>query len=485
MSPSSDAGAPDRVRENTVRHTALFVGMLAVSLLGHGQRSGLEAAPARVLYLTQSAAFPHPVLPHSEEVLTRLAAESDQFDLTVLHDASVLTGSALKQYDAVVFFTTGELPMNTGQRAALLSYVRAGGGFVGVHSATDTFYEWPGYLALVGGYFDGHPWHQEVTVRVENGAHPSTQHLGESFRIHDEIYQHRNWSRDTVDVLLSLDVSSVDMTARGIKRNDGDFALAWTREEGAGRVFYTALGHRPEVWDDARFQRHLLEGISWTMGNRASLTAQAAQNTLTPEETAAGWQLLFDGESLASWRGYKCEDRPEGWRAVDGALARVGQGGDLITIEQFDDFELRFDWKVQQSGNSGVMFRVAETDGPPWHTGPEFQVLHNAGHRDGAAPITSAGSNYAVHPPVRDVTRPVGEWNTARLLVNGTHVEHWMNGVKLLEYEFGSADWQRGVLASKFADIPGYGGETSGHLAIQDHGDPVSFRNIKVRRLSP
>ena len=157
MSPPSDAGAPDRVRENTVRHTALFVGMLAVSLLGHGQRSGLEAAPARVLYLTQSAAFPHPVLPHSEEVLTRLAAESDQFDLTVLHDASVLTGSALKQYDAVVFFTTGELPMNTGQRAALLSYVRAGGGFVGVHSATDTFYEWPGYLALVGGYFDGHP----------------------------------------------------------------------------------------------------------------------------------------------------------------------------------------------------------------------------------------------------------------------------------------------------------------------------------------
>ena len=163
----------------------------------------------------------------------------------------------------------------------------------------------------------------------------------------------------------------------------------------------------------------------------------------------------------------------------------MGQGGDLITTEQFDDFELRFDWKVQQGGNSGVMFRVAETDGPPWHTGPEFQVLHNAGHRDGAAPITSAGSNYAVHPPARDVTRPVGEWNTARLLVRGTHVEHWMNGVKLLEYEFGSASWQRGVRASKFADIAGYGRETGGHLAIQDHGDPVSFRNLKVRRLSP
>ena len=240
----------------------------------------VEAAPAKVLYLTQSAAFPHPVLPHSEAVFSRLAAESDQFDLTVSRDASTLTADTLSQYDVVVFFTTGELPMDAAQKAALLAYVRGGGGFVGVHSAADTFYEWPGYLALIGGYFDGHPWHQEVTVRVEDGSHPATRHLGESFRIHDEIYQYRDWSRDNVNVLLSLDVESVDMTARGIKRSDRDFALAWTRDEGAGRVFYTALGHRPEVWDDERFQRHLLEGINWAMGNMSSSTA-AAHNTLT------------------------------------------------------------------------------------------------------------------------------------------------------------------------------------------------------------
>ena len=142
-----------------------------------------------------------------------------------------------------------------------------------------------------------------------------------------------------------------------------------------------------------------------------------------------------------------------------------------------------FDWKVEEGGNSGVMFRVAEGDGPPWHTGPEFQILHNAGHRDGRAPITSAGSNYAVHPPARDVTRPVGDWNSARLVARGAHVEHWMNGVKLLDYEIGSDDWTQRVQASKFAPLPRYAREAGGHIAIQDHGDPVAFRNLKIRRL--
>ena len=142
-----------------------------------------------------------------------------------------------------------------------------------------------------------------------------------------------------------------------------------------------------------------------------------------------------------------------------------------------------FDWRVEEGGNSGVMFRVAETDGPPWHTGPEFQILHNAGHRDGQAPITSAGSNYAVHPPSEDVTRPVGEWNTSHLLVRGRHVEHWMNGVRLVEYELDSPAWRERVQASKFAELPRYGREARGHIAIQDHGDPVAFRNLKVRRL--
>lgn len=453
----------------------------ALSLLAGPPPTAAETA--RVLYVTQSAGFAHPVLPHSEAVFERIARESGRLDLTVSRDAAGLTAATLADYDAVVFFTTGELPMDDEQKAALLAWVRDSGAFVGVHSATDTFYEWPGYGRLLGGYFDGHPWHQEVAVRVEDRQHPATRHLGGSFRIHDEIYQHRDWSRDDVRVLLSLDVGSVDMNARNIRRTDGDFALAWTRQEGAGRVFYTALGHRPEVWDDPRFQTHLLQGIAWAVGDPAGGADQPVANTLTAAEQARGWALLFDGESLAGWRGYRRSAAPEGWQAVDGALARVGPGGDLVTVEQFADFELRFDWRVEEGGNSGVMFRVAEGDGPTWHTGPEFQILHNAGHRDGHAPVTSAGSNYALHAPARDATRPVGTWNTARLVVRGARVEHWMNGDRLLAYELGDPDWERRVRASKFAAVPRYGREPRGHIAIQDHGDPVAFRNIKVRRL--
>ena len=162
-----------------------------------------------------------------------------------------------------MFYTTGELPITDQQKADLQAFVEGGKGFVGIHSATDTFYKWPWYGTMIGGYFDGHPWTQKVTIKVEDPKNPSTKHLGASFEIDDEIYQFKEWSRSNVHVLMTLDTTSVDMTKKGVKRTDNDFAIAWTRTQGKGRVFYTALGHRPEVWDDARFQQHLVEGIRW------------------------------------------------------------------------------------------------------------------------------------------------------------------------------------------------------------------------------
>jgi hypothetical protein len=204
---------------------------------------------------------------------------------------------------------------------------------------------------------------------------------------------------------------------------------------------------------------------------------------LSSEEKAAGFTLLFNGTSLDGWRGYKAEAVPAGWKAMRGELVRDGAGGDLMTKEQFADFELRLEWKISKGGNSGIMFRVGTDAEYPWATGPEFQVLDNGGHKDGQSPLTAAGSNYAVHAPVKDVTRPVGEWNDARLIVRGMHVEHWMNGVKLLEYEIGSADWEKRVKASKFGEMPGYGRLPRGYIALQDHGDAVAYRNIRIRKL--
>lgn len=211
--------------------------------------------------------------------------------------------------------------------------------------------------------------------------------------------------------------------------------------------------------------------------------ACAQKSMLTAAKKADGWKLLFDGKSLAGWRGYKSETPPTGWRAVDGVLIRDGEGGDLMTTEQYGDFEMRFEWKITENGNSGVIYRIATTEQYPWQTGPEYQVLHNAGHADGKNPITSAGSNYAVKEPVKDLTRPVGQWNEARLIAKGNHVEHWMNGVKVVEYEIGSADWQQRVAASKFAKLANYGRIKTGYIALQDHGNVVSYRNLKIRRL--
>ena len=204
---------------------------------------------------------------------------------------------------------------------------------------------------------------------------------------------------------------------------------------------------------------------------------------LTPEEQKAGWKLLFDGKSLAGWQGFKSATPGAGWQAVDGVLHRAAAAGDLLTVEEFGDFELSLDWKIEKGGNSGIFFHVIKEGDEAWWSGPEIQVLDNAVHRDGKDPLTSAGSNYAVHPPTKDVTKPIGEWNTVRLVVKGPHIEHWLNGVKIVEYEMWSADWDARVKASKFGKIPLYGKARRGHIALQDHGDPVWFRNIKVRPL--
>lgn len=164
----------------------------------------------------------------------------------------------------------------------------------------------------------------------------------------------------------------------------------------------------------------------------------------------------------------------------DGILTHTKGGGDIVTDEQFKDFVLELDWKISEGGNSGIFFHVSEDHDYVWLGGPEMQVLDNVAHQDAMRPETSAGANYALHAPIKDVTKPVGEWNHVKLVVDGPHVEHWLNGTKLLEYELWSDDWKKRVAASKFNDMPDYGMNKTGHIALQDHGDIVSYRNITV-----
>lgn len=213
--------------------------------------------------------------------------------------------------------------------------------------------------------------------------------------------------------------------------------------------------------------------------------AMAPQNQLSEAEKKDGWRLLFDGTTMKGWHNFKKKGPVEGWKVVDGALLRVGQGGDLVTDESFDNFEIKLDWRIATGGNSGVMFRVSEDEDYPWRTGAEMQVLDNAEHPDGRNPKTSAGSDYALIAPPKDVTKPIGLFNEARIVCNGPHVEYWLNGLKTAEYEINSPEWKALVEASKFKDMPRYAQNKTGVIALQDHGDRVWYRNIKIRPLTP
>jgi hypothetical protein len=203
-------------------------------------------------------------------------------------------------------------------------------------------------------------------------------------------------------------------------------------------------------------------------------------NTLSAAERAAGWRLIFDGRTTAGWRGFRQPSMPAGWQVVDGALTRVSGGGDIITVDQFADFELTLEWRIAPSGNSGIMYRVSESGEATFHTGPEMQVLDNASHPDAANPLSTAGACYALYSPSSDATRPAGSWNDVRIVAIGNHVEHWLNGLRIVEYEIGSADWLMRVHASAFRDFPGYGRQPRGHIALQDHGDRVAYRSVKI-----
>ena len=437
-----------------------------------------SAAPApaepralpKVLFLSHSAGFVHDVvkrpspgeLSFAEQELVALTR--GVFDVVATQDCAALTAKSLPEYAAVVFYTTGELPIPAQDREAFMAWMLRGGAFVGIHCATDTFYEYAPYLKLVGGVFDGHPWHQEVRVDVIDGAHPATALLERGFLITDEIYQFRDYEKLPLRELLRLEPSSVDIE-KG-KRADKNYALSWCREYGQGRMFYTALGHRPEVWLDARFRSHLLGGLTWAIQG----------GDWQPESPQYAAVLTGDRAGLRAWR--KRDDSAPGWLAVDGgAIEAVPGAGDVVSIAQYGDADFHVEFAVPKSegagearGNSGVYLMGRY----------ELQVLDSFGMVSGKG---DCGALYGLRAPDVNASKPATLWQSfdgrlraPRFGKDGKKTENARLSL-----------WHNGVLVHDDVELPGAtpGGisETEvalGPLLLQEHGHAVRYRNVWV-----
>jgi hypothetical protein len=227
--------------------------------------------------------------------------------------------------------------------------------------------------------------------------------------------------------------------------------------------------------------RSLALGLCLAVIATAALAQSPADNTLTPAEKAAGWKLIFDGRSTAGWRGFKTPAPDRGWRVEDGALTPDPKTSkDLVTKANYGNFELDFDWKISPKGNSGVIYHVIPVGDETYESGPEYQILDNA---HGEPPLQRAASLFALYAPSKDMTKPVGQFNHGRLVVDHGRVQHWLNGEKVVEYDINSPDFKARVAGSKFKQWPQFATGKTGAIALQNHGDAVWFKNLKIKVL--
>ena len=514
-----------------------------------------SAAPKKILFFTKSSGFEHDVISwkkgqpsFAEKILLDLGAKNG-WEFTFSKDGSKFSPEYLARFDAVFFYTTGDLcspgtdkqpPMTPAGKQALFDYVRGGKGFIGTHAATDTFHtaneskkgpdryanhgkDADPYACFIGGEFIIHGAQQVATNRVIDPKFPGFEKTGDSFAFLEEWYSLKDFAPDD-HALTVIDAPHM----KGPMYERPAYPNTWARAEGKGRVWYTALGHREDVWTNPTFQQMLVGGIKWALGevsadvtpNLASVApgaytnpryvepkpATAAQNTLTAPEKAAGWKLLWDSKSGDGWRSVKSDNFPShGWTIRDGVLtvhenggAESAGGGDIITRQRYANFELTADFKITPGANSGIkifvqpnLSPVDKKTGKPAAVGSaigmEFQILDDAKHPDaklGRDGDRTIGSLYDLMPAPKDKkVLPVGEWNHARILSSGKHVTFWLNGEQTVAFERGSAEFRDAVAKSKFKDIPDFGEWADGHILLQEHGNEVSFRNVKIREL--
>ncbi|MFH8480509.1 ThuA domain-containing protein [Streptomyces sp. NPDC018055] len=413
-------------------------------------RASAAADPAYdVLVFSKTAGFRHDSIPAGITALRQLGA-ANNFTVTATEDAAVFTPANLTGYEAVVFLSTTGDVLNASQQTAFEGYIQSGGGYVGIHAAADTEYDWTWYGGLAGALFKSHPHIQPATVKVEDRAHDATAHLGPTWQRTDEWYDYRTNPRSSAHVLASLDESTYSGGTMG-----GDHPIAWCKEYQGGRAFYTGGGHTQESYAEPAFRRHLLGGIRWA--------AERTQADCRPE---TGYTTLFGTSGTTGWK----QAGPGSFTNADATLtSQGGLGLFWYQAKEYTSYSLKLDWRLAGDDNSGVFVGFPASD-DPWSAvdnGYEIQIDatdtpdRTTGAVYGFKSADLAARDAALNPP--------GEWNTYEIQVVGERLQLFLNGRKI--NDFTNTDPARSL--------------QQGHIGLQNHGegDNASFRNIRIKEL--
>ncbi len=454
--------APRAFRLFPTAVSAVLCLMAASFALGiFGAASCRAAAPKRLLIVTVTKGFRHGSIPVAEQTLQQMAAKSGgaftvDYVRTDAEMAQKMTPQGLKRYDGVFFVnTTGDLPLP--DRDAFMKWIADGHGFIGAHAATDTYHGYAPYIQMIGGEFKTHGPQSEVECRVEDPKHPAVKHLTPSFKVFDEIYQFKSFDRSRVHGLLTLDKHPNSGAP-------GDYPIAWNRMEGKGRVFYTALGHRDEVWKADWYQKHLMGGIRWALGlEKGDAKPQQAASELSADEKRQGFRAVFNGRDLSGWH-LRHKGGKASWSVQNAMLVNEGGGTDLVTDATFGDHTVRYEYLVPKGGNSGFYLRG------------RYEIQVSDDFESGKPTATGNGAIYGKVTPSVFASRPAGQWQQVEATVIGNRITVVLNGTKIIDNA--PVEGVCGLaLDDKVAE--------PGPVLLQGDHSAVAYRNIRVKTLSP
>lgn len=456
--------------------------------------------PRKLLIYTRANGFVHSSIPYGAYAVKQLGEKTGAFTGVISDDPEQFSPQNLKQYDAVCLVnTTGDwLQDKAAMKAAsgdekkklqareeelkqsLLSWLEAGGGLAGFHAASDSYYRWPEFGKIIGGYFAGHPWHEKVMIKVEDKSHRLTDTFDETgdFFITDEIYQFKDpYARDNLRILLTLDLERSPTNKKG-NRQDNDYAVAWVNTHGKGRVFYSSLGHREEIYYNPQMLKFYLDGLQFVMGDIDAATTPSSETAAAASsgDKKGDWQVLFDGKNLDNWT-----HKDDGWKVEEGTAALQQGGGYLWSKKQYENFVLTGEFKMAKGCNSGIFFRTDPKN--PVQGGFEIQILDSHGKSNVGK--HDAGALYDAKPPSENAVKPAGEWNNFTLTCDGPKIKFELNGKTVIDVSID--DWKEGnknpdgsrnKFKTALKDMP-----RTGHIGFQDHGKPVWIRNVKIKPL--